>query len=144
MHEIVFVYIIQFFLLLVSTQLRQHLFNFDEACRYLAIVASSITMQCNIVVSPFPSRSNHKLFENIQFSKLVRELVANSDVERPFFTLNLRSILLNLSSKVPVNSSLKKISDKEKENCSDQQSVLIIICINNVLYCIIMYYNVFL
>jgi len=53
-------------------------------------------------------KSNHKFFETIPFSKLIRDLAANSDVERPFFTLNLRSILLNLNSKGPINN--KKIA----------------------------------
>ncbi|XP_065058369.1 coiled-coil domain-containing protein 138-like isoform X2 [Rhopilema esculentum] len=53
-------------------------------------------------------KSNQKYFDNVQFSKLIRELAANLDVERPFLALNLRSILLNLSAKAPGVNVKKK------------------------------------
>ena len=53
-------------------------------------------------------RSNQKYFDNVQFNKLIRELAANLDIERPFLALNLRSILLNLSAKAPGVNIKKK------------------------------------
>ena len=61
------------------------------------------------LISLFSSRSNYKFFENVQFSKHVKELAVNTDIEKPFYTLNLRSILLNLNPKGPVNNTLKKV-----------------------------------